>query len=187
MLPDLRLEKHGRIVEPVRGRAVLMAGLVARALTPLPVRGQAVESVMGGTRLDRCLPVCGRGRIGRSLWTAIDPVELARAWFLAVIGLGLWIATDLIRIALGVTGHCLLTATGLGRSVHDPLLVGEVAVTARGHAIPLVASADKCDRFLPLTVSGQGIEVDEPDVSCGRVCRQLRSPRLPSSQKHQLQ
>ena len=40
MLPDLQLEKHGRIVEPVHSRAVLVAGLVALALAPLPVRGQ---------------------------------------------------------------------------------------------------------------------------------------------------
>ena len=179
VLPDLRLEKPGRIVEPVRGRAVLMAGLVARALAPLPVRGQAVESVVGGTRLDRCLHVCGRG-----FRTAIGPVRFARAQILGMIGLDL-------RIALGVTSRGLLTATGLGESVRVPLLVREVAVTACSHAIPLVAlvtaRGHAYNLFSPLTVRGQGIEVDEPDVSCGRVWRQLRSPRLPLFQKRQLQ
>ena len=59
--------------------------------------------------------------------------------FLGVIGLGLRITTDPVEIALDVTGRGLLTATGLSKSVRDPLLVGEVAVTARGHSIPLVA------------------------------------------------
>ena len=108
-----------------------------------------------------------------------------------MIGLGLWISTDPVGIALGVTGRGLLTATGPGGSVRDPLLVREVAVTARGHSIPLVglvtAHGHVCNRFSPLTVCGQGIEVDEPDVSCGRVWRQLRSPRLPLSEKRQLQ
>ena len=40
VLPDLRLAKHGRIVEPVCGRAVLVAGLVACAFASLPVRGR---------------------------------------------------------------------------------------------------------------------------------------------------
>ena len=93
---------------------------------------------VGGTRLDRCLPVCGRNGIGRSLRTAIGPVESARARFLGVIGLGLWTATDPVGIALDVTGRCLLTAAGLGGNFRDPLLVGEVAVIACGHAIPLV-------------------------------------------------
>ena len=114
-----------------------MAGLVA--LVPLPARGQAVESIVGGTRLDRCLPVCGCGRIGRGLRAATDSVEFAHARFLGVIGLGLRIATDPVGITLSVTGRDLLTTTGLGKSVCDLLLVGELAVTACGQAIPLVA------------------------------------------------
>ena len=69
MLPGLRLEKHGRIVEPALGQVALVTGLVALALAPLPARGQAVESVVGATRLDRCLPVSDRGVNDRSLWT----------------------------------------------------------------------------------------------------------------------
>ena len=56
-----------------------------------------------------------------------------------------------------MTGCGFRTATGLGGSVCIPLLIVEDAVTACGHA---------CNRFSPLTVRGQGIEVDEPDVSC---------------------
>ena len=123
----------------VHGRAVLVAGLVARAFARLPVRCQAVESVVGGTRLDHCLPVCGRSGISRSLRTAFGPVEFAHARFLCLISLGLWISTDPVGISLGVTCRSLLTSTGLGGNVCDPLLVGEVAVTTRCHTISLVA------------------------------------------------
>ena len=81
---------------------------------------------MGVTHLDRCLPVSGRGGIDRGLRTAIGPVEFACARFLGVIGLGLRTATDPVGIALGMTGRGLLTASGLGGSVRDPFLVGEV-------------------------------------------------------------
>ena len=57
VLPGLRLEKHGRIVEPAFGRVALVTGLVARALAPLPARVQAVEKVVGVTRLNCCLPL----------------------------------------------------------------------------------------------------------------------------------
>ena len=125
-----------------------MAGLGDLALAPLPGRGQAVESVVDGTRLGRCPPTCGR-------------VALARC---------------LAGIALGMTDHDLLLATGLDGCVHDLLLVGEVAVTARGHAIPLAALVTArghgCGRFFPLTVRGQRIKASEPDMNNGRVWRQ---------------
>ena len=61
------------------------------------------------------------------------------------------------------------------RERSHPLLVGEVAVTARGHAIPLAAlvtaHGHRCGRLSPVTVCGQGIEAGEPDVSNGRVWR----------------
>ena len=164
VLPGLRLEKHGRIVEPTLGRVALVTGLVA--LSPLPARSQAVESVVGVTHLDCCLPVNGRGVIDRCLQTAIDPVEFASARFLDVTGRGLLTATD---------------------RVHDPLFAREVAVTGRGHAIPLAALVTVCDqgcsRFSPLTARGQGIEAGAPGVSCGRVWRLWLSPRLPLFQE----
>ena len=173
--PDLWIEKHGRIVEPALGRLALVTGLVALALAPLPARSQAVESVVGVTRLDRCLPVSGRGGIDCGLRTAIDPVEFAHARFLGVIGLGLWTATDPIGIALGVAGRGLWTATGHGGSVRDPMFAREVAVTGCGQAIPLATL---------VTVRGHGCG---RLLSCGRVWRLLLSPRLPLSQKRRLQ
>ena len=121
MFPDLRIEEQGRIVDPALGRAALVTGLVDLALVPLPARGQAVESVVGGTRLVRCPPACGRG-----LRTAFSPVAFALARRLGEIGRGPRAATG-----LGVTGRNLLIATGLRESVRDPLLVEEVGVTAR--------------------------------------------------------
>ena len=115
----------GRIVEP---------GLGACALAPLSARGQAVESVVDVTHLGRCLPASGRGVIDRGLLTAIGLVAFALARCFGEIGRGPRTATS-----LGVTGRGLLTATSLGGSVRVPLLVGEVAVTGLGHAIPLAA------------------------------------------------
>ena len=136
VFPDLRIEEQGRIVESALGWAAPVAGLGDLALAPLPARGQVIESVVTGTRLGRCPPACGRG-----LLTAIGRIAFALARCLSEVGRGLRAATSLVGIALGVTGRDLQIATGLGGSVRDPLLVGEVAVTARGHAIPLAARA----------------------------------------------
>ena len=175
VFPDLRIEEQGRIVKPALGRAAPVAGLGDLALAPLPARGQAVESVVAGTRLGRCPPACGRGVTGCGLLTAIGRVAFALARCLGEIGRGLRTATTLVGIALGVTGHDLRIATGLGGSVCDPLVVGEVTVTARDHVIPLAALVTArghgSSRFFPLTVRGQRREADEPDVSNGRVGR----------------
>ena len=130
VFPDLRIEEQGRIVEPALGRAAPVAGLGDLALTPLPAHGQTVESVVAGTHLGRCPPACGHGVTDRGLLTAIGRVTFAIVRCLGEIGRGPPTATALVGIALGVTGRDLLIATGLGRSVRDPLLVGEVAVTA---------------------------------------------------------
>ena len=74
-------------------------------------------------------PACGHGVTGRGLLTAIGRVAFALARCLGEIGCGLRTATALVGIALDMTGRDLRIATGLGRSVHDPLLVGEVEVT----------------------------------------------------------
>ena len=166
VFPHLRVEEQGRIVEPALGRAALVAGLDDLALALLPARGQAVESVVAGTRLGRCPPACGRG-----LLTAISRVAFALARCLGETGRGPRAATG---IALGVTGRDLLLATGLNGSVRDPLLIGEVDVTTRGHATPLAAlvTGHGCGRLFPLAVLGQRIKAGEPDVSNGRVWRQ---------------
>ena len=125
VFPDLRIEEQGRIVGPALGRPALVTGPIDLALALLPARGQAVESVVGGSRLFRYPPASALGETGRGPRTA----------------------TGLAGIALGVTGHCLRTTTGCGLrtttgsvdSSRDPLLVGEVAVPARGHEIPLAA------------------------------------------------
>ena len=142
VFPDPRIEEHGRIVEPALGDL---------ALAPLPTRGQAVESVIGGTRL---------GGTDRGLLTAIGRVAFTLARCLGVIGRS-------PPTALGVIGRDLLITTVLDRNVRDPLLVGEVAVTAR--AIPLSALVTTRSHLYPLTVRGQRIEAGEPDVSNRRV------------------
>ena len=147
VFPNLRIEEQGRIVEPALGRAAPVAGLGDLALALLPARGPAVKSVVAGTRLGHCPPTCSRGGTDGGLLTTISRVAFALAQ------------------CLGEIGRDLLIATGLGRSVRDPLLIGEVA------AIPLVARGHACDRLFPLTVCGQRIEAGEPDVSNGRVRR----------------
>ena len=164
VFPDLRIKEQGRIMEPTLGRAAPVAGLGDLALAPLPARGQAVESVIAGTRLGRCPPACGRGVTDRSFLTAIGRVAFALAQCLSEISRGPRTTTALVGIA-----------TGPGGSVRDPLLVGEVAVTARGHAIPLsalvTARGHWCGRLFPLTVRCQRIEAGESDVSNGTVGR----------------
>ena len=143
MVPDLRIEEHGRITELMRGRVALVTMTVVLALASLPVSGQEVESVEGGHRLGRSLPVCGRVEIGHGLLT--------------VTALGTY---ALAGTALGVTGGGLLTATGHVVSVRVPLLAREVAVTGRGHAISRVdlvtARSHAIDDLPPLTARGLG-------------------------------
>ena len=112
VFPDLRIEEQRRIVEPTLSRPALVTGPVVLALALLTARGQAVESVGGGTRLGRCPPVCGHGVAG------------------------LRIDTGLAETAFDVTSRGLLTATGCVDSVRVPLLVGEVAVTSRARIPP---------------------------------------------------
>ena len=78
VFPGLRVEEQGRIVEPALG-----TGLVDLTVVPLPARGQAVESIGGGTRVVRCPPACSRG-----LQTAFGRVAFAVAPRLGEIGSG---------------------------------------------------------------------------------------------------
>ena len=112
-----------------------MTGPVVLALALLTARGQAVESVGGGTRLDCCPPASGHSVTGRGLRTSPSCVAFALA-----LGEDRSRSSDRYReTAFDVPGRGLLTATGRADSVRVPLLAGEVAVTVRGHAIPLVA------------------------------------------------
>ena len=150
VVPDLRIEEHGRIRELMHGQVALVTVTVVLALAPLPVSGQEVESIEGGHRLGRSLPMCGRVEIGRGLLTAT-----ALGAYALVLG-----ETGLAGTALGVTGGGLLTATGHVVSVRVPLLAREVAVTGRGHAISRVdlvtARSHAIDDLPPLTARGLG-------------------------------
>ena len=128
VFPNLRIEEQGRIVEPALGRAAPVAGLGDLALALLPARGPAVKSVVAGTRLGHCPPACSRGGTDRGLLTTISRVAFALAQ------------------CLGEIGRDLLIATGLGGSVRDPLLIGEVAaipLAARSHLFPLTVLRSK--------------------------------------------
>ena len=143
VFPDLRIEEQGRIAGPALGRPSLVTGPVVLALALLTACGQAVESVGGGPRLDRCPPASGRIAFALALGeTGLDPR---------------------IETAFDMTGRGLLTATGRVDSVCVPLLAGEVV-----HAIPLAALVT-CGHVPslppPLTTRDQRREDDEPDVS----------------------
>ena len=60
VFPDLRIKEQGKIAELALGRTALVTVAVVLALAPLPVRGQAVESVGGGHPLGLCPPASGR-------------------------------------------------------------------------------------------------------------------------------
>ena len=156
VFPDLRIEEQGRIVEPAHGRTALVTGPVVLALAPLTARGQAVESVGGGTCLDRCPPTSGHGVTGRGLRTA--PGRVAFALTLGETGHDPRIDTGLAKTAFDEPGRSLLTATGCADSVRVPLLAGEGAVTVRGHAISLVAlvTARGYGRGLPPPLTARG-------------------------------
>ena len=163
VVPNLRIEEHGRIGELARGRTALVTVAVVLALSPLPVRGQEVESVKGGRLLGRCPPASGRD-------LRIAPALDACALVLGETGLDPRIDTGLAEIAIDVTGRGLLTATDHVGSVRVPLLVGELVVTARGHTISRIV-LDANDYLPPLIVRDQGRKGDEPDESSRRVLR----------------
>ena len=122
VVPDLRIEEHGRIGELARERTALVTVAVVLALGPLPVRSQEVENVEGGRLLSRCPPESGRVVCGRDL--RISPTLDADALVLGETGLDPRIDT-----ALAVTGRGLLTATDHVDSVRVPQLAGVLAVT----------------------------------------------------------
>ena len=124
MVPDLRIEEHGRIREPGHERVAPVDVAIVVALSPLPVRGQEVESVDAGHRPGRSLLVPARAVTGRGLLTATSH---------GVEALGHDVT------ALGVTGRGLLTATGRAVSERVPLPAGEIGVTARGRTLSRIA------------------------------------------------
>ena len=140
VVPDLRIEEHGRIREPGHERVAPVDVAVVLALSPLPVRGQEVESVDAGHRPGRSLLVTGRGLLtatGRGV-TGLDPR---------------------IDTALGVTGRAV--------SERVPLPAGEIGVTARGHTLSRVAlvtaRGHEGDYLVPLPARGLRNQDGWPD------------------------
>ena len=170
VVPDLRIEEHGRIRELDRGRVAPVDVAVVLGLSPLPVRSQEVESVDVGHRPGRSLLVFGHGLLTA---TALG----VEALVLGEIGLNPQIDTGLAGTALGVTGRGLLTATDHVVSVLVPLPAGEVGVTGRGHPISRVAlmtaSGHAIDNLPLLTVRGQVRKDGWPNEISRRVVRRL--------------
>ena len=133
VVPDLRIEEHGRIREPGHERVAPVDVAVVLALSPLPVRGQEVESVDAGHRPGRSLFVPAHAVTGRGLLTTTG--RGVEALGHDVTGLDPWIDTGLAVTALGVTDCGPLTATGRAVSERVPLPAGEIGVTARGHTL----------------------------------------------------
>ena len=133
VVPDLRIEEHGRIREPGHERVAPVDVAVVLALSPLPVRGQEVESVDAGHRPGRSLLVPARAVTGRGLLTATS--HGVEALGRDVTGLDPRIDTGHAVTALGVTGRGLLTATGRAVSECVPLPAGEIGVTTRSHTL----------------------------------------------------
>ena len=152
VVPDLRIEEHGRIREPGQERVAPVDVAIVLALSPLPVRGQEVESVDA----DHCP--------GRSL---------------LMTGRGLLTATSHGVEALGrdVTGRGLLTATGRAVSERVPLPAGEIGVTARGHTLSRIAlvtaRGHAGDYLAPLPARGLWNQDGWPDEKHRRVLRRL--------------
>ena len=132
VVPDLRIEEHGRIGELGHGRVAPVDVAVVLALSPLPVRGQEVESVDDGHRPGRSLLMPAHAVTSRGLLTATG--RGVEALGHGETGLDPWIDTT-----LGVPGRGQLTATGRAVSEHVPLPAGEIGVTARGHTLSRVA------------------------------------------------
>ena len=137
VVPDLRIEEHGRIREPGHERVAPMDVAVVLALSPLPVHGQEVESVDAGHRPGRSLLVPAHAVTGRGPLTATS--RGVEALGHGETGLDPRIDTGLAVTALGVTGCGLLTATGRAVSERVPLPAGEIGMTARGHTLSRVA------------------------------------------------
>ena len=127
VVPDLRIEEHGRIRELDHDRVAPVDVAVVLALSPLPVRGQEVESDDVGHRPGRSLLVFGHAVTGRGLLTATG--RGVGALILGETGLDPRLDTGLDGTALGVTSRGLLTATGHVGSVRVLLPAGEVGVT----------------------------------------------------------
>ena len=135
----------------------LFAKCKLKALSPLPVRGQEVESVDDGHRPGRSLLVPAHAVTGRGLLTATG--------------------RGVEETSLVVTGRGQFTATGRAISERIPLPAGEIGVTARGHTlsrVALVTARDHAGDNLPLLPARwQKSQDGWPDEKRRRVLRRL--------------
>ena len=175
VVPDLRIEEHGRIREPGHKRVAPVDVAVVLALSPLPVRGQEVESVDAGHRPGRSLLVPARAVTGRGLLTATS--HGVEALGHDVTALDPRIDTGHAVTALGVSGRGLLTATGRAVSERVPLPAGEIGVIARGHTLSRIAlvtaRGHAGDYLAPLPARGLRSQDGWPDEKHRRVLRRL--------------
>ena len=159
---DLRIEEQGRIRGPGHVGVALVDVAVVLALSPLPVRGQEVESVDSSHRSLGSLLVPARAGCGRGLLTAT-----AR-------GVG---ALGLDVTACGVTGGGLLTAPGRAISVRVSLPAGEIDVTASGRTLSRIARVTARghagDYLALLPACGRRRQDSWPDEKPGRVLGRL--------------
>ena len=162
MVPDLRIEEHGRIREPGLERVAPVDVAVVLALSPLPVRGQEVKSVDAGHRPGRSLLVPAHAVTGRGM---------------EALGHGETGLDPRIDTGLAVTGRGLLIATGRAVSERVPLPAGEIGVTARGHTLSqlalVTARGHAGDNLAPLPARGQRSQDGWPDEKHRRVLRRL--------------
>ena len=171
VVPDLRIEEHGRIRGPGLEGVALVDIAVVLALAPLPVRGQEVESVDAGHLPRRALLVPARAGSGRSLRTTTALGVEALGF--DVTGLDPRIDTGHAVTALGVNGRGLLTATSRAVSVRVPLPAGEIGVTARGHTLSRIARGQAGDYLAPLPACGLRRQDGWPDEKPRRVLGRL--------------
>ena len=161
VVPDLRIEEHGRIREPGHERVAPVDVALVLALSPLSVRGQEVESVDAGHRPGRSLLVPAHAVTGRGPLTAtgrgVEALGHGETGLDPRIdtGLGPRIDTGLAVTALAVTGRGLLTTTGRDVSERVPLPAGEIGMTAHGHTLSRVALVvTRATTWLPCPLAG---------------------------------
>ena len=174
-VPDLRIEDRGRIRGLGHVRVARVDVAVALALTPLPVRGQEVESVGSGHHPRRSLlvPAHAVSGCGLSTATARGVEALGRV----VTGLDPRTDTGHAVTALDVSGRGRLTATARVVNERVPLPAGERGVTARSLPLSRVACmtarGQAGDYLAPLPACGLRSQDGWPDVKPRRVWRRL--------------
>ena len=168
---DLRIVGQGRIRGSGHVGVALVDVAVVVALSPLPVRGQEVESVDSGLRPLGSLVVPARAGGGRGLLTAT--ARGVGALGLVVTGLGPRIGTRHTVTACGGTGGGRLTAPGHAIGVRVSLPAGEIGVTAGGRTLSRIARGQAGDYLALLPACGRRSRDGWPDERPRRVLGRL--------------